>query len=309
MMRLVSNFASSTALTFSGVQLGFPGAAANPLPAVSPQDLFKTSVASYGFEILSRGFGSVNDSERQFFTGTVDNSIVVVNSAIDVLERTGDELVEEKLKQLKLGAEVSSRLLGNYEKIKEVLLWMKEDGLDDIYIVKPFDTSNKIEAINLVLDDKQRIAISQRFFKKCTVPAMNTLLHEVAHLCCNKIDFYYLSRERSCLDSRQEEKPLLTQLSDFSLGYMRSIGEIPNSMGGDEYSDFLSNGTDGASVLDLYKNNAETRDLVDYMNADTVAALAIVLADFNYRQGASLPLCETSKYKVRLDDGDYYLES
>ncbi|AZF20913.1 hypothetical protein [Pseudomonas sp. R3-52-08] len=305
--RLVTLALSSISLS-AGSWLGPPGALATPLSNPLSDDLFKTHIESLGFGVVSRGFESIEEAKREYLTRTINNAISLVTSAIKSLKGTDDQTFDVKLTDWGVDPSLRPRLLENYKAMWSVLLWITEEGGRDIYLVEPYDNSDLTVAINLVQDGEQRIAFSQQFFEKCAIPAANALLHEIAHLCCNKFDFYYLSREKSCLDDQKVELPLRSQIDDFAKGFEQSCKRVPEHIGGEEFLSFFAPRDNKKTLTQLYNEDADTKIMVDYMNADWLSALAVVIADYNLRHGADIPLKETSPFKS-LPEGDLYEES
>ncbi|AZF10381.1 MULTISPECIES: hypothetical protein [Pseudomonas] len=305
--RLVTLALSSISLS-AGSWLGPPGALATPLSNPLSDDLFKTHIESFGFDVVSKGFESLEGAKREFLTRTINNGISVVTSVIESLKGIDDPTFDAKLTEWGVDPSIRPRLLENYRAMQSMLLWMTEEGGQDIYLVEPYDNSDPTAAINLVQDGEQRIAFSLQFFKKCAIPAVNALLHEVAHLCCNKFDFYYFSREKSCLDDQYAELPLHRQIKDFARGFEQSSKLVAEHIEGEEFLSAIAPKDNTKTLTQLYNEDADTKVMVNFMNADSVSALAIVIADYNLHHDGNVPLKETSSFKSPPEAG-LYVES
>ncbi|AZE78043.1 hypothetical protein [Pseudomonas synxantha] len=292
----------------AGPWLGPSGAVAASLQNSMMDNLFKSHIESLGYVFLSKGVENIEEHKQKFLTRTIRNGISLLTSVIESLEGNASSLLDSKLAKWGADSSIRPRLLENYKSMHAVLLWMMDDGGRDVYLVESYDSSDLADAINLVQDGQQRIAFSLQFFKKCAVPAVNALLHEVAHLCCNKFDFYYLARDSSCLDEQHAELPLHRQIKDFAKGFERSTERLAEQIGGEEFLPFFAPKDNTRTLAQLYNEDADTKVMVDYMNADWVSALAIVIADFNLRHGGDVPLKRTSPFKSPAEGG-LYVES
>jgi hypothetical protein len=111
-----------------------------------------------------------------------------------------------------------------YTKIKSEIEEALKNKRDSIYYgYGSMTETGATDALVKINDKDRRILLTDNFFAKCTVNAMNILIHEMSHF-HTKLDLFQIIKSKSCLDKTTgDEMPVHVQLDDSPDFYTHSI--------------------------------------------------------------------------------------
>lgn len=285
--------------------LRFPAANASPLCSGShlPDD-FVTYLNSNGINVLSRGLEQLKCIEREkyeFFKGVSFNSIKLLDSAIKELEDEKNNDLDNNLRYYGFVDvdDVKPRLASLYKKIKseiEEILSSKRDSIYHGY--GSMTETSAVDAMVIINDKDRRVLLTDNFFAKCTVNAMNILIHEMSHF-HTKLDLFQVIKQKSCLDKTNgNEISTHAQLDDSSDFYIHSIHPLKKDNIVTEQYIQLAYNMNNKEFVDTFNTNKTVREEAVFINADTISNLAIIIGNYGFKRYNVMPLLDTSEFKT-----------
>jgi hypothetical protein len=154
------------------------------------------------------------------------------------------------------------------------------------------------DALVKINDKDRRILLTDNFFAKCTVNAMNILIHEMSHF-HTKLDLFQIIKSKSCLDKTTgDEMPVHVQLDDSPDFYTHSIHPLKEeNIVTDEHIQFAYN-MNKKEFVDTFNTNKTVREEAIFINADTISNLAIAIGSYGFKRDNVMPLLDTSEFKT-----------
>ncbi len=142
------------------------------------------------------------------------------------------------------------------------------------------------------------IFLTDSFFGKCTLNAINALIHEVSHH-HSKMDLFQIIREKSCLaDNAGSEVAVNAQLDDLSDAYTSSTRSLEErNVVTDLYISYLYN-MYIPEFVDAFNTNSTIKEEAIFINADSISHLAIALGNYGFKKNGTMPLLDTSEFKT-----------
>lgn len=285
--------------------LKFPAADAAPLCSGShlPDD-FVTFLNSNGMNVVARGLEQLKCIEHdkyEFFKGVSFNSINLLDSAIKQLEGKKNNELDNHLRYYGIVDidDVKPRLVSLYKKIKYEIGEILSNKRDSIYYGYGSMTETAAtDALVKINDKDRRIFLTDNFFAKCTVNAINTLIHEMSHF-HTKLDLFQVIKQKSCLDKTNGgEIPIHVQLDDSSDFYTHSIRPLKeDGIVTDGHIQFAYN-MNKKEFVDIFNTNKTAREEAIFINADTISNLAIAIGNYGFKRDNVMPLLDTSEFKT-----------
>ncbi|WP_395488953.1 hypothetical protein ACG1VR_12635 [Cedecea davisae] len=283
----------------------FPGAEADSVCSAShlPDDIV-TLLNSDGFNVVTRGLDELRCIERdkyEFFKGVAYNAIKTLDSAILQLEDKNNDELDNHLRHYGIvdPQDIKSRLIPLYNSIKSDIAERLKSKRNSVYYGYSSTGANaNITAASISDGHNKVIFLTDNFFGKCTLNAINALIHEVAHH-HSKVDLFQIIKEKSCLDDKSgSEIAVHAQLDDVSDDYSSSTRKLEErNIFTDLYIGHLYN-MNITEFVDIFNTNSTIKEEALFINADSISHLAIALGNYGFKKNGTMPLLDTSEFKT-----------
>ncbi|WP_227317517.1 hypothetical protein [Cedecea davisae] len=283
----------------------FPGAEAAPTCAGShrPDDIVNI-LNNAGFNVVTRGLDELKCFELdkyEFFKGVAYNAIKTLGSAILQLEEKNDKEFDNHLKHYGMVdiQDIKLKLTSLYKSIKMDITERLKSNRESIYYgYSSADINANVIASAPSNGHDKAIFLTDSFFGKCTLNAINALIHEVSHH-HSKMDLFQIIREKSCLaDNAGSEVAVNAQLDDLSDAYISSTRSLEErNVVTDLYISYLYN-MYIPEFVDAFNTNSTIKEEAIFINADSISHLAIALGNYGFKKNGTMPLLDTSEFKT-----------
>ncbi|WP_279045897.1 hypothetical protein [Cedecea davisae] len=296
---------ASTEFISSHDPLIFPGAESAPVCSGShrPDDIVNT-LNKWGFNVVTRGLDELKCFELdkyEFFKGVAYNAIKTLDSAILQLEDKNNDELDNHLRHYGIvdPQDIKSRLIPLYNSIKSDIAERLKSNRNSVYYGYSSTGANaNITAASISDDHNKVVFLTDNFFGKCTLNAINALIHEVAHH-HSKVDLFQIIKEKSCLDDKSgSEIPVHAQLDDVSDDYSSSTRKLEErNIFTDLYIGHLYN-MNITEFVDIFNTNSTIKEEALFINADSISHQAIALGNYGFKKNGTMPLLDTSEFKT-----------